>query len=182
MHSHARLDGSVALIANRLRDDVDGELPIALKAILDRYPSPPISLDKDQLIEIAREKNGGKLAKSRALKALKSNSGAAIRRLTELAFAEPDAEIQMRLLIGMNGVRVPTASAILAWTHPDKFAVIDRRACYALKAILDVDIDPQSVEGWVSYMDIVRNVARSLGITPMAVDRRLYVQGGERPI
>ncbi|WP_411342219.1 hypothetical protein V6U71_10730 [Sphingopyxis sp. J-6] len=179
--SLALADASIALIADFLNDGVEKQYPPSLQAILHRYPSPPTALNREQLIEIAREKNGGKLAKSKALKALEGNSNAAVLRLTGLAFAEPDVEIQMRLLIGLGGVGVPTASAILTWTNPNKFAVIDRRACAALMSIVDTDINPKSVAGWISYLAIAKRVAKRLGVTPMIVDRRLYSLGDSGP-
>ena len=114
------------------------------------------------------------------MKALESNSEQAVQTLSRLAFAQPDVEIQMRLLTGLAGVRVPTASCILAWTNPKSYGVIDRRACLALNYIVGLQIDPQSISGWVVYLSIVRDVAQKLDITPMAVDRRLYGKGGAK--
>ena len=142
--------------------------------VLARWQSPPDSISKADLVEIAREKNGGKLAPSRSGAALDSNGDAVVQRLSKLAFAENDEEVRIRILLGLSGVGVPVASAILAWTNPSKYGVIDKWACRTVLEICGIELNPRSPVSWITYLAIIREVSVATGLRPFDVDRRLY--------
>jgi hypothetical protein len=135
------------------------------------------AISRNQLIAIAKEKNGGKLSKTKTLAALERNSELAVLSLTEAAFASDDPEVQIRTLLGLDGVRVPTASCILAWREPQRFAVIDKRAVAAIEHLTGARIAPNRVFDWLMYLVAVREVAKELEQSCMEVDRRLYTLG-----
>ncbi|WP_037417428.1 hypothetical protein [Sinorhizobium sp. CCBAU 05631] len=132
----------------------------------------------DELEEIALVKNGGKLS-TKTREALWSNSKDTIERLTRMALGTDDPELAVRLLLGLDGVRLPTATCILAWTLPHKWPVIDVRAWRALvgfsKGILVADPPGGlKVRHWRQYFAVVKEVATTSAMTPQAVDVWLY--------
>ncbi|MGO8425886.1 hypothetical protein ACC772_37870, partial [Rhizobium ruizarguesonis] len=71
------------------------------------------------LVSIALLKNGDKLS-GKTLAALQSNSPEALHFLTHAAYRAVDYEIAMRLLLGLDGVNLPTASCIISWVWPER--------------------------------------------------------------
>lgn len=119
----------------------------------------------------------------RAALSIENNDGA-VERVTRFAFSEPDPLLKIRVLGVLNGVSVPTASAILAWTYPEKFPVIDRRAWRALadRAILPKRNDEQSltIGNWLTYLGVIRRLEKYTGWKPQEIDHWLYLADKEK--
>ena len=147
-----------------------------IKELLDELECAE-TISRSQLLAVARAKNGGKLAKSKTEAAILRNSKYAVRALSTCALACDDSELALRYLLALDGVRVPTASAILTWSRPARYAVIDVRAARAIERITKLKLNPQSVVDWVTYNDLARKLSDRLGISCMEVDRRLYGAG-----
>lgn len=135
-------------------------------------------LEPSELTTIALVKNGGKLSE-KTRNALNSNSDGVVKRLTQLALEENDPELAIRFLLGLDGVRLPTASCILAWTMPDKWPVIDVRAWGAICQFSEGRLESPPVGGlkishWIIYNEIVQDVAQKIKWRPQCVDVWLY--------
>lgn len=147
-----------------------------LADIMSDLQQSPKFLESDMLRRIAKEKNGDKISQVKDL-ALRRNSDVSLKRITELAFIEQDDETKVRILCGLDGVRVPTASAILAWHQPERFGVIDIMACRALCVLGFDKMDKPRVQYWTTYLGIIREAAERIGERPFDVDRRLWTYG-----
>ncbi|WP_318910137.1 hypothetical protein [Shinella zoogloeoides] len=84
-------------------------------------------LTSGDLKRVAFVKNGEKLS-NKTKDALASNTEEAVRQFTKMALSANDPEFSVRILLGLDGVHLPTASCILAWTLPHKWPVIDVRS------------------------------------------------------
>ena len=151
----------------RFRSLVDAITIWAKEADLDRnneiiQQMAPVAASKRKITqkdvyEIALVKNArqGKphgLALSRAALTA-GNSDLDVQQAFKAALAATDEGRRLQCLTSLHGVGVPIASCILAWTFPDRWGVIDRRAWMALwKRQLVHDhadgrnLGPQSVE------------------------------------
>lgn len=131
-----------------------------------------------ELHAIALLKNGGRLSGKMKI-ALESNGERIVKELTGMALSSDEPEIAVRLLFGLDGVRLPTASCILAWTLPHKWPVIDIRAWSSIVYFSKGKIEPSQpggikVKHWLDYVVIVNAVASELKWTPQKIDRWLY--------
>lgn len=143
------------------------------EAVLERGYLTPGDLER-----IARLKNGGKLS-GKTLVALRSNGEAALRQVTTLALKEDDPELAIRLLLGLDGVRLPTASCILAWTQPHRWAVIDVRSWNSICSLSGGEVKPlgsvgAKIDHWLDYVRIVGAASKKLSEHPQAIDVWLY--------
>ncbi|MGO8420961.1 hypothetical protein ACC807_15335 [Rhizobium ruizarguesonis] len=136
----------------------------------------------DDLVSIALLKNGDKLSgKTRA--ALQSNSPEALHFLTHAAYRAVDDEIAMRLLLGLDGVNLPTASCILSWVWPARWPVIDVNSWIAIEHFDSNRLAPKrSTKGlkmahWLFYTQLVRLVGAATGLSPQQIDMWLYAVG-----
>ncbi|WP_298433376.1 hypothetical protein [uncultured Jannaschia sp.] len=132
-------------------------------------------LNKATLHKIAKEKS------PRKADLVFNNSDEAIERITALAFSLNEDAKSMQLLCVLDGVNVPTASAILSWMFPEKWPVIDQRAWRVLYNAEIVNTREDGiglgVPQWNEYMKAVRELHRAipdLAKTPQQVDRLLF--------
>jgi hypothetical protein len=88
-------------------------------------------------------------------------------------------ETRVRLLSSLDGVGIPTASAILAWTNEKRYGVIDVRSWNTLnsdvyRCIAFPYIGYFSPKEFVLYCTILRDAAHQLKKTPQLIDLWLY--------
>jgi hypothetical protein len=109
-------------------------------------------LNKPLLKEVARWKTGG-----RTIPLVEGNSDEDIA-LANKALHDNALTIDEIIdeLCKLRGVRLPTASVILAFSEPDKYSVIDYRVCEFLCNICGVEIEgrslnPQDKNHWGRY-------------------------------
>ncbi len=93
--------------------------------------------------------------------------------------AEDESEMgaveAVRTLTGLPFVKLPIASAILAFYDPERFGAIDPNAWTALGWPDDGD---WKLGDYGRYLTRVRGIARRCGLTPREVDCALYWIGG----
>ncbi len=115
------------------------------------------------------------LWKSRRPKNLYSrNSDAKIRQVTKKAFNETDEFKKMKILTSLSGVSIPTASAILSMTNPDKYPIIDIRVVQTLQDLGKIKWKTITYRNWIKYIDIVRGIARNGQRTVRDVEKGLF--------
>ena len=124
--------------------------------------------------EICKEKSRRKLG------FVNKNSAADVEEVTRLAFSMHTPGLAVHVLRMLRGVELPTASALLAWTHPDGFPVIDQRAwrsLYRMRLVTTrekgVGLNPYDYE---FYVELLVSVASRLKVRPIDVDRWLYLR------
>jgi hypothetical protein len=114
----------------------------------------------------------------RAIGHCESNSHHRIRDVSRAVFATKLEPERLDLLIGLAGVGIPTASAILTLTDPRRYGVIDIRAWQELYHRGVVKDRPGgqgfSPEHWLQYLRILRAEAARLGVTARQVEFSLF--------
>jgi thermostable 8-oxoguanine DNA glycosylase len=100
-----------------------------------------------------------------------------VRQVTAVAFAvqHPDEEfetqLKVRLLCTLPGVGIGVASAILALTHPERYAVIDYRNW---RKVFDEERTTFSLSQYNQYLSRIRDLAAQLGWRPQEVDLAIW--------
>lgn len=112
---------------------------------------------------------------------LDENDDAAVEDVTRRAFLANSERARIDLLRSLSGVEVPTASAILSWTFPDRWPVIDQRAW---RTLYEANVVTGHANGtglgsiqWAVYVKAVYALKMELSdknLTPQHVDRILY--------
>ncbi len=98
----------------------------------------------------------------------------AIEDISRKAFAEKDELLKMKQLLELKGVGIPMASAILTIVFPDKYAVIDVR-CIQMLNKLGIKIkETITINRWLEYLKIMRELARENNFTPRQIDQILF--------
>ena len=125
-------------------------------------------LDKSEFLEIC-------LWKSRRPKNLyEQNNKTAIKEFTKKAFVETDEKLKITLLTNLDGVSIPTASAILSVTNPKDYPVIDIRCVETLIDLKLISWSNINSNTWVDYLNIVRNLAVKHNKTTREVEKGLF--------
>lgn len=102
-----------------------------------------------------------------------------VERVTKEAFKENDERKKMVGLCQLKGVGIPMASAILTIVFPDKYAVIDIR-CIEMLNKLNLTIKKHiTLNIWLEYLKIIRNLAKDNGLTPREIDKVLFAMHKE---
>ena len=93
------------------------------------------------------------LWKSRRPKRLYNlNTEEEIRTASKLCFAEADEITKIGHLTKLQGVRIPTASAILSVTNPKRYAIIDERCIQSLKDLGLIQWERITADNWLTYL------------------------------
>jgi hypothetical protein len=123
----------------------------------------------------------GYIKSTRKSELLKQNDSAVVRDKTKKAFLADNERDRISLLCELRGVSVPRASAILSWTHPERWPVIDQRAWRTLRRFDIVScydkgtgLGPVQWEVFVQAVDALCAVVKGGRLTPQQIDRLLY--------
>ncbi len=115
----------------------------------------------------------------RVMKQVKRNGPVAVRNITRSAFSCNSEMEKIETLLALHGVGIPMASAILMFSNPRRYAVIDIRGwqlLHAMKAVVANDRGVNLTPGqWIEFLAIVRSQARRLGVTARDVQRALFL-------
>lgn len=114
----------------------------------------------------------------RPRKRYSAHTTAEVREATGRALRGRSERRRLEALIALDGVGVAMASAVLALTDPEKYAVIDVRVWRMLYALGAVKSLPQGIgfrfKHWYRYLMILRAHAKRLGWTTRAVELALF--------
>jgi hypothetical protein len=100
-----------------------------------------------------------------------------VEETTRLVFERADEFIRVGALCSLEGVGVPTASALLFFAFPDDYPILDRRALESL----GVRARPQySRAFWLEYLAACRKLARKHGVHIRVLDKALWQYSKER--
>ena len=122
---------------------------------------------RDELLRVARWKTRG-----RSEWRCKLNTAEDVRRATARALATDDERERVAVLIGLHGVQLPTASALLHLARPSLFPIIDFRALWSL----GIDEAPTfyGFPLWWAYVTTCRSLAANAGVSMRRLDRALW--------
>jgi hypothetical protein len=132
-------------------------------------------------VEIVALKNAAGPGAARIEERARQNNDRLVREKTKLALDDSTGAVEaIAALCELLGVRVATASAVLSWCLPQRYAVIDWRVWETLHVfgLTDEVRGPGECSardyGW--YMRVVMKLVKKLGDdwTPQMIDRWLY--------
>src|SRR5262249_38078716 len=97
------------------------------------------------------------------------NRAAVIARVSSAVLATRDERARMERLLGLRGVGVPSASAILTLVDPRRYGVLDIRAWQLLFESGCVRTKPSGVgfgvAHWLEYLGVLRALSAALGVS-----------------
>lgn len=98
-----------------------------------------------------------------------------VEDISRKAFSIDDEKEKIELLCSLDGVGIPTASAILTILYPESYAVIDIRCIEELNNLGYKIKKWMSVKNWIKYLEIMRSLAKENNVTPRELDMALFV-------
>jgi hypothetical protein len=107
---------------------------------------------------------------------LSKNSDEEIADALRLAAHAKTERAAIAVLVGLHGVHVPVASAILTAIDPARYTVIDFRALEALGS----ESKDRAINFYLAYLDICRKLAKRHKVTLRNLDRALWQWSSER--
>jgi len=114
----------------------------------------------------------------RAQNHYRRNAPATVRKTSREALRARGERDRLERLTSLEGVSVPTASAILTLIDPRRYGVIDIRVWQLLFRLGAVDRKPRGVgfrsADWEQYLSILRRHARALGVPVRRVELTLF--------
>lgn len=129
-------------------------------------------LTKDEFVEICCWKS------SRALRWYTANTADRIIAVTRKVLSTQHERRKIELLTDLKGVEIPTASAILTLTDPERYGVIDIRVRKVLYRFGAVKENPKgqnfTFDQWHAYLKELRAFARLFATPARNVERTLF--------
>jgi len=114
----------------------------------------------------------------RSIRRCERNSSSTIEKVSRKVFETRNEERKIDLLASLQGVSVPTASAVLTLTNPKNYGVIDIRVWQLLYALQSVETNPGgqgfTVSHWLQYLQILRHQAKRKKLAVRLVELTLY--------
>jgi hypothetical protein len=115
---------------------------------------------------------------ARSIRQCERNSAATIELTSQKVLSTGSEKRKIELLIGLHGVSVPTASAILTLTDPENYGVIDIRVWQLLYALKSIQNNARgqgfTFEHWYRYLKILRHHAQRLKRPVRIVELTLF--------
>ena len=102
-----------------------------------------------------------------------------VEKITKKAFFETDELNKIKLLCTLEGIGIPTASALLSVVFPKKYPIIDIRCLEQLKYLKYKISKYISEKVWIEYLEIMRNFASQYKKTPREIDKVLFAMHRE---
>ncbi|MSP67602.1 MAG: hypothetical protein EXQ96_05815 [Alphaproteobacteria bacterium] len=112
----------------------------------------------------------------RGIRRLCANTDEQIVDALQLATRAKTERSAIAVLVGLYGVAVPVASAILTAIDPERYTIIDFRALEAL----GVRVPTPSIDFYLEYIACCRDLASRYGVSLRDLDRALWQWSKER--
>jgi hypothetical protein len=114
----------------------------------------------------------------RGVRRCEKNSARAVEETTQKVFATRSEKTRIDLLTSLEGVSIPTASAILTLTDPRNYGVIDIRVWQVLHALGSVTSNPRgqnfTCEQWLQFLRILRQHSRQLKVPTRLIELTIF--------
>ena len=108
---------------------------------------------------------------------VRTNPREHIQDVTRLAFSSRES-LRVPLLCILNGVRIPTASAILTVWRPTEYTIYDVRIRDAILSVSHHLLTDEAVEAarnsYSTYLDVARKIANELDVSLRDLDKALW--------
>jgi hypothetical protein len=129
-------------------------------------------LTRGEFVEACRWKS------ARAIHHVRSNTHHRVRAATGAVLATRNEAARIEALLGLKGVSVPMASAVLMFLDPSRYGVIDIRVWQLLHAAGAVSENAKgthfSVSQWLQFLGILRHLSSRLGVRARDIERTLF--------
>ena len=100
------------------------------------------------------------------------NSENDVKEITRYAFTTQSERVRYGILQLLDGVRLPTASAILHFFHKEPYPIIDVRALSSIG--INKKGNNYPFPFWQTYVDFCRTLAKSSNVDMRTLDRALW--------
>jgi len=114
----------------------------------------------------------------RSIRRCEQNSASRVESVSSQVFRTKSEMLRLKLLTSLQGVSIPTASAILTLTNPKRYGVIDIRVWQLLFALGSVTSKPLgrgfTFNHWYHYLRILRYHASRLSVQVRLVELTLF--------
>ena len=97
-----------------------------------------------------------------------------VENISRKAFLTSDETKKIELLCGLDGVGIPTASAILTVLYPENYSIIDIRCIETLNHLGYKMKNVMTVNNWLKYLEIMRDLAKENNVTTRDLDKALF--------
>jgi len=134
--------------------------------------SEPRSLDKDHFVDLAVWKS------PRPKPRYKRNDGDLVCEVTQIAFQASDESLRVHVLMALDGVGMPVASALLHFAFPDRYPILDFRVVRTLRRAgrwQGGEAPDFTLDEWLKFTKVMRDLARELGVHMRDLDKALWV-------
>lgn len=149
----------------------------------ERYPNPASNLENElmdkMLVNTVQQqkyldrhllKKVAQWKSQRRAALIENNSESDVRVITGYALQSPSERIRWGVLSCLEGVRVPTASAVLHFFHEDPYPIIDVRALWSM----GMEKYNDRFAGWQKYVSFCRELAERNRMDMRTLDRALW--------
>ena len=127
-------------------------------------------LTKNELMRVAHWKS------PRPIRHVEKNDPDYIRDITSCAFTAKSERARVSVLTCLDGVAMPTASAILHLFHKDRYPILDFRAVWSI----GVESYDYSFSFWWDYVSFCRVLADRNNVDMRTLDRALWQYSKEK--
>ena len=114
----------------------------------------------------------------RGIRRCEQNSATKVEQITRKVFATRSEKEKIDQLTDLEGVSIPTASAILTLTDPVNYGVIDIRVWQVLHALRAVTSNPKgqhfTFDHWDQFLQILRHHSRLLRVSTRQIELTLF--------
>jgi len=134
-------------------------------------PDPWLAGDHPEFLTVESFLRIGIWKSPRSERHLRNNDVIDVQEVTRLALAQESDRMAVHILMALNGVGMPMASAILHWTHRKPFPILDFRALWSLGIEMPSDY---TLSFWENYVSLSRELAATWGCDMRTLDRALW--------
>jgi len=108
-----------------------------------------------------------------------ANRDSSVVTATQRALAATDEAARMEALLALDGVGVPTASALLFFAFPTDYPILDYKALESLGQ--PTNRTTYSVRYWLRYLEACRSYAAEAQVPIRMLDKALWQASAGRP-
>ena len=146
---------------HRYKGTSDEKTEIKLKRLLEKQRY----LEQPDFTELCMWKT------TRQRKLYETNDSGLVKEITEFSFAATNDEGKIKILMILNGVSWPIASAILHFAFPNKYPILDFRALWSLgweKPSF------YNFKFWQKYCNKISQLSQQIGLPIRVIDKALW--------
>ncbi len=139
----------------------------------------PFYLNLEELEKLGQWKDAARYdpyGKTRNTRHRQKNTDAEVKEKTLLAFRTEDLKGRIEALTQLKGVAVPTATAIMSFVDPTRYAILDFRAW---RQIFGDSREPRSIAEYERLLPEIVRLAEELGWTIQNVDHAIWAKDAQ---